>query len=206
MIIEILQVGVFQSNCYIIGDEKTGKGFIIDPGAESEKILSKCKELNLDIEYILLTHGHGDHIGAVVDVKTETGAKVCISRKDEYLIKGETKNLIPILRNIKLFDADMFIDAGDTIKVGTLEVKVLETPGHTPGGLSFKVGNNVFSGDSLFRGSVGRTDFEFGSMDQLVEGIRDSILTLPGDVVVYPGHGPSTTVESEKRFNPYVRE
>jgi len=206
MIIEMLQVGVFQSNCYIIGDEKTGKGLIIDPGAESEKILNKCREHNLDIEYILLTHGHGDHIGAVVDVKAETGAKVCISRKDEYLIKGETKRLIPILRNIKLFDADMFIDAGDTIKVGTLEVEVLDTPGHTPGGLSFKIGSNVFSGDALFRGSVGRTDFEFGSMDQLVEGIRANILTLPGDVVVYPGHGPSTTVEDEKRFNPYVRE
>lgn len=206
MIIEILQVGVFQSNCYIIGDEETGKGLIIDPGAEGEKIINKCKEKNLDIEYILLTHGHGDHIGAVVDVKAETGAKVCISRKDEYLIKGETKRLIPILRNIKLFDADMFIDAGDTIKVGTLEVRILDTPGHTPGGLSFKIGNNVFSGDALFRGSVGRTDFEFGSMDQLVEGIRANILTLPGDVVVYPGHGPSTTVEAEKRFNPYVRE
>lgn len=206
MIIEVLQVGVFQSNCYIIGDEKTGKGLIIDPGAESGKILSRCREHKLDIEYILLTHGHGDHIGAVVDVKAETGAKVCISRKDEYLIKGETKRLIPILRNIKLFDADMFIKEGDTIKAGTLEVEVLETPGHTPGGLSFKIGNNVFCGDSLFSGSVGRTDFEFGSMDQLIEGIRTKILTLPGDVVVYPGHGPSTTVEAEKRFNPYVRE
>lgn len=206
MTIEVLQVGVFQSNCYIIGDEETGKGLIIDPGADDEKILNKCRECNLDIEYILLTHGHGDHIGSVVDVKAGTGAKVCISRKDEYLIKGETKRLIPILRNIKLFDADMFIKEGDTIKVGTLEVKVLETPGHTPGGLSFKIGDNVFSGDSLFRGSVGRTDFELGSMDQLVEGIRSNILTLPGDTVVYPGHGPSTTVEAEKRFNPYVGE
>jgi glyoxylase-like metal-dependent hydrolase (beta-lactamase superfamily II) len=206
MIIEILQVGVFQSNCYIIGDEKTGKGIIIDPGAEGKAILDKCREHKLDIEYILLTHGHGDHIGAVADVKAETEAKVCISRKDEYLIKGETKRLIPILRNIKLFDADMFIKEGDIINVGGLEIEVLETPGHTPGGLSFKIGSNVFCGDSLFRGSVGRTDFQFGSMDQLVEGIRNNILTLPGDTVVYPGHGPSTTVEVEKRFNPYIKE
>ena len=205
MILEVLQTGVFQSNCYIVGDEKTGKGIIIDPGAESMKILDRCRELRLDIEYILLTHGHGDHIGAVVDVKEKTGARVCISRKDEYLIKGETKRLIPILRNIKLFDADMFIKEGDTINVGTLEISVLETPGHTPGGLSFKIGHNVFSGDSLFKGSVGRTDFQFGSISQLVEGIRTRILSLPGDTTVYPGHGPSTTVEAEKRFNPYIK-
>lgn len=204
MILEFLQVGVFQTNCYIICDEVTMEGAVIDPGGEPNKILEICKEKNITIKYIILTHGHGDHIAGVCQIKNETGAKILISKKDEYLINGGTKQLIPILGRINSFEGDLHIKDGDIIKIGGLDIKVLETPGHTPGGISLYVKDVVFSGDALFQGSVGRTDFEFGDFDALINSIREKLLVLPENTRVFPGHGGFTTVGNEKKFNPFV--
>lgn len=205
MIFEIYPAGVFQANCYIIADEDTRLGAVIDPGGDAAGILEECKRLNIDIKYILLTHGHGDHIGAVSKIKEETGAPILMNEKDKYLTEGETLNLIPILRNISLFDIDKAIVEGDVIELGNLKVEVLETPGHTPGSVSFKIGDMVITGDALFQGSVGRTDFPYGSHEQLIKSIKEKIIVMPEDTKIYPGHGPSTTVAAEKKYNPFLK-
>lgn len=205
MIFEVYPVGVFAANCYLIGCEKTKEGFIVDPGGDCEGILNLCKTLGIEkIKYILLTHGHGDHIGAVSDLRKETGAKVLISEKDKYLIEGETVNIIPILRNIKLFSADDYLKDGDVIEISDIKVEVLETPGHTPGGLSFKINNFVLTGDALFKGSVGRTDFPLSSHEDIIRGIKSKIMVLKDETIIYPGHGPSTTVGYERKYNPFL--
>lgn len=204
MIFEVYPAGIFQANCYIIGDNDTREGAVIDPGGEPNDILEECKRLGIDIKYILLTHGHGDHVAGVYKIKEETGAKILMHHEDKYLTDGATIDLIPILRNIRLFDADEFIKDGDRIKIGNIEVEVIETPGHTPGSVSFKIGDMVVTGDALFQGSVGRTDFPKGSHEQLINSIKEKIITLPDNTKVYPGHGPSTTVGDEKKYNPFL--
>lgn len=205
MILEIMPVGVFQTNCYIIGDEFTKDGAVIDPGGEPLKILKRCEELGLNIKYVILTHGHGDHIVGVSGIKEKTGAKIMINEKDEYLIMGATKELIPILRRIDSFEGDIHIKEGDIIEVGELKISVLETPGHTPGSISLAVEDVVFSGDALFERSIGRTDFEFGSFDDLIKGIKEKLFKLKDETKVYPGHGSPTLIGYEKKYNPYVR-
>lgn len=205
MILEMLPVGVFQTNCYVIGDEKAKIGAVIDPGGEADRILDICKKNELNIKYIILTHGHGDHIGAVTKIKAETGALVLLNEKDEYLVNGATKELIPILRNIDSFESDKHIKEGDEIEVGDLRLKVLETPGHTPGGISLAADGIVFSGDTLFHHSIGRTDFEQGSFDEIVKSIKEKLLVLPEGTKVYPGHGDTTFIGNEKKYNPFVR-
>jgi hydroxyacylglutathione hydrolase len=205
LIFEVFPAGVFQANCFIIGDKNTKDGAIIDPGGNVKGIMEEVKELGLNIKYIILTHGHGDHIAAVAGIKEETGAKILINQKDEYLVKGATLDLIPILRNMKLFEVDGYISEGDILKLGEMEVHVFETPGHTPGSVSLKIGDKIITGDAVFRGSIGRTDFEFGSQEQLIESIKDKILTLSDEVAIFPGHGPSTTVGAERKHNPFLK-
>lgn len=204
MILKIIPCGAYEANCYILGDENTNKAVIVDPGDDAEDILSVCKENNLEVQYILLTHGHADHIGAVKKLKEQLGCPVGINKKDEYLIKGAAKLVTPMLAGIELFDADMYLSQGDVLKVGELDIEVIETPGHTPGGVSFKIGDIVLTGDSLFRGSIGRCDFEFGDMNLLINMIKERLMCLDDKIRVYPGHGPSTTIERERIFNPYL--
>lgn len=204
MVFEVYPAGVYQANCYIIGDENTGEGTVVDPGGDPAGILEECKRNNIKVKYIILTHGHGDHIAAVYKIKKETHAKILMNRKDEYLTKGEAVHITPILKNMTLFDIDEYISDGDTIKVGNIDINVLETPGHTPGSVSLKIGDRVLTGDALFQGSVGRTDFAFSSHEQLIKSIKEKLMILPEDTKVYPGHGPSTTVGEEKRYNPYL--
>ena len=204
MIIEMYPAGMFQTNCYIVGDEGTREGIVIDPGADAQGILNLVKRHNLDVKYIILTHGHGDHIGAVVKLKAETGAKILMNRGDKYLTDGGTIELIPIMRNIELFEADEYIGDGDIISVGGLSFEVIETPGHTPGGISLKAENSVFTGDTLFQGSVGRSDFPGGSHDMLINSIKSKLMVLADDTRVYPGHGMGTTIGRERKYNPFL--
>lgn len=205
MIFEVYPAGVYQANCYIIGDETSKIGAVVDPGGDPEGILNECKRLQLNIKYIILTHGHLDHAAGVSDIKKSTNAKIYMNKKDEYLIKGKGAEITPILRNAKTFDVDVYISEGDLIAIGNLKAKVLETPGHSPGGISLLMDGIVLTGDALFKGSVGRCDFEFGSMEDLISAVKEKILILPDNTKVYPGHGPSTTVGAEKKFNPYLR-
>lgn len=206
MIFHVLPVGVFQANCYIIGDEDSKKGAIVDPGGDPDGILNLCNSLGLDIKYILLTHGHGDHIGGVFDLKEATGAQILMSSKDEYLVKGGNKTLMPILRNIKEFDIDEYIEENQTIKLGDIRISIIETPGHTPGGVTLKVDDILITGDTLFRGSIGRTDFELGSFEEIINSIKIKLLVFDDNIKVYPGHGPDTTIGDERRSNPFLNK
>ncbi|SEF92461.1 Glyoxylase, beta-lactamase superfamily II [Caloramator fervidus] len=206
MIFEVFTLGYFQANCYIVGDEKTKECAIIDPGGTPDKVLKRCEELGLCVKYILLTHGHGDHIAGVEKIKEKTDAKVLMSKEDEYLVNGGTQELLPIFRNIKPFIPDEFISEKDKVKIGSIEVEVIETPGHTPGSLTFKIGDILITGDTLFQGSIGRTDFPKGSYDDIINSIKNKLLIFEDNVKVFPGHGPSTTIGKEKRFNPFLNE
>lgn len=204
MIFKVYPAGIFQANCYIIGDENSSLGAVIDPGGDGSGILRECNNSGLNIKYIILTHGHGDHIGGVCDIKASTGAKILMHRRDEYLLKDGNRKLMPILRNLKLFEVDEYIEQNQVISLGELRISVIETPGHTPGGVTLKINNILFTGDTLFRGSIGRTDFEYGSFEEIVHSINNRLMIFEDDFIVYPGHGPSTTIGYERRFNPFI--
>jgi hydroxyacylglutathione hydrolase len=205
MILDRLELGSFASNCYLIGDETTHEGMIIDPGAQSGQIMKKVKEHGLDIKMIVLTHTHPDHIGAVRAVKEATKAQVMVHEDDVYGLEspspmpgspGTGQSIVP----------DRLLKGGDGLKVGKLSFLVLHTPGHSPGGICLYGENVLFSGDTLFQHSIGRSDFPGGSHTQLLSSIRTKLLILPDVTPVYPGHGPESTIGEEKRRNPFLRE
>lgn len=206
MILKVLTVGMMGVNCYIMGDETSGKGIVVDPGAEGNKIIEAIKNENLDIEYILITHGHFDHIGALDKIKEFTGAEVVIHEKGNEYLSNPNLNLSGAFAHRGFTKtADTFVSDGEIIQVGNLSFKVIHTPGHTMDGVNYYEEHHkvLFSGDNLFQSSIGRTDFPGGNFHLLKSGIKDKLLVLPEDVIVYPGHGGSTTIGSEKRENPY---
>ncbi|MDW7729013.1 MAG: MBL fold metallo-hydrolase [Bacillota bacterium] len=202
MQIESLTVSMFGTNCYIAFCIKTREAVVIDPGAEGKNIIDKIKNLQLEIKYILNTHGHIDHIGANGKIKAEFNAPVLISEKDLEIYNNPGYGLGLVLKKQPM--PDHFIAEGDSIKFGREELRVLETPGHSPGGVCFLSGKLLFSGDSLFAGSVGRTDLAGGSFDVLIKSINEKLITLPHDTIVYPGHGPATTIGAEAESNPFI--
>lgn len=203
MIYKRLSTGMLGSNCYIIGDN--GVGVIIDPGADTAEIMTAVEETGLKIEYILLTHAHIDHICSMDSVREKTGAKVAVHRLDAGALADTWKNVSKLMGlNVTFKDADLILEDGNRISVGGLELEIIHTPGHTPGCICIKAGNTIFTGDTLFRMSVGRTDFTNGSQEDLIDSIKNKLFTLDEEMTIYPGHGTTSTIGYEKMHNPYV--
>lgn len=205
MILERLVVGPFASNCYIVGSEITSEGMIIDPGDEAGEILNKVKDFQLDIKSIVLTHGHIDHIGAVKEVSEATGAEICVHTDDAQSLKGWRVGSILGSSYPAPPPPDRLLKGGDSIDIGDLHFLALHTPGHTPGGICLLGEGVVFTGDTLFNYGVGRTDLIGGSHNQLLNSLHTKLMVLPDDTIVYPGHGPETTIGAERRTNPFLR-
>ena len=197
MLIKTLPVGQLETNCYVVTDERSLLCAVIDPGDESNTILDYLEDNRLRCEAILLTHGHYDHVGAVAAVAEETGATVYMCRRDDL---GGRDPRMPLT----LPAGGEYIDEGDAIELGALRFEVLATPGHTPGGLSFRCGEALFTGDTLFRGSCGRTDLPGGDMDEQLRSLK-KLCALPGDYEVYPGHMDPSTLDRERALNYYCR-
>lgn len=197
------------TNCYIIVDDITKEAMVIDPASSAEKIIEMLKILEAKLKYIYLTHCHGDHTGAVVDLQNKYGAKVLIHRTESENLRNPeiTLNYYIGIPDIKL-EEDSRIDDGDLIHIGEIEFKVIHTPGHTNGGTSLYCEKEkmLFSGDTLFRGTWGRTDLPTGSLVNIMSSITDKLLVLPSDTIVYPGHGKSTMIREEKPIYLELRE
>lgn len=206
LIFEGFSVGAWESNCYIVGCSETKEGAVVDPGADGRKILNRVKKLGLTINKIILTHGHPDHLSALAEVQQATGAKVMIHALDAEMLVDARRNLSFYMgESLELKPADVLLKDGDTIQVGNITLEVLHTPGHTPGGICLKCAPDiVITGDTLFAGSVGRTDFPGGSHSKLIAGIKEKLLNFPPGTKVYPGHGPASTIGAEKRSNPFL--
>lgn len=203
MILKKLVVGSFASNCYIVGSESTKEGIIIDAGADTRQILKIVNDLGLNIRFIVLTHGHPDHIGAVKGVKEATGAEVAIHADDARSLRRLSLSTIYNLSSPP--PPDRLLKDGDSIDVGDLHFSVLHTPGHSPGGICLLGHGVVFSGDTLFNNSIGRTGFPSSSHHQLMDSIYTKLMVLPDNTIVCPGHGPDTTIGTERRNNPFLR-
>ncbi|NYT00265.1 MAG: MBL fold metallo-hydrolase [Methanocellales archaeon] len=204
--VETLVVGPLFSNCFIVWDEKAKQGVIIDPGDDADVILKTIKNLGIEIKYILVTHGHFDHVGAVAPLKKELKVDFLAHKEDFFFIEDSEKSANRWGVDIeKAPTPDKYIEDGDKIRVGSFDLGVLHTPGHSPGGVSFVNDSMVFCGDTLFQGNIGRTDFRKGSFEELAKSIRTQLYTLPDDTIVYTGHGPFTTIGDEKKYNAFVR-
>ena len=193
-------------NCYFVVDESTNKAIVIDPGENGKKLNKKIDDNNLEVVAICLTHCHFDHIGAVAEVKAHTNAPVFICSGDEKIAENPVYNLSSRFTEPITIEYDRVLQDGEKFAFGNLEFETIITPGHTPGCgcFYFEREGVLFSGDTLFQESVGRTDFPTGSMSQIIHSIREKLLILPPAVRVYPGHGMTTSIGEEKMYNPYA--
>ena len=200
MKVSVMQVGPIGTNCYFLQDEESGLLAIIDPGDDWERILQQVKKAEGEVKYILLTHGHYDHTTAVPDlVKALPGVQVYIHQADA---NGAGSQLFPLAAQVK--DLNNY-DEGDTLTLGSLTIEVLHTPGHSKGSVTLKVGDVLFTGDTLFCGSCGRTDLRGGSYEEIMESLK-RLGELEGDFHVCPGHDRTSTLERERKYNPFLRE
>jgi len=205
VIIKSLTVGPIMANCYILGCEKTGAAIVVDPGDDVDKILLILAEAKLKVKYIINTHGHFDHVGGNMKLKETTGADILIHADDAPMLNHLQEAAASFgLSSDNSPAPDRLLKDGDSISCGSIMLEVLHTPGHSPGGISLFTQNAVFVGDTLFAGSIGRTDLPGGNFDILKSSIHNKLFVLPDDVTVYPGHMGTTTIGREKRYNPFV--
>lgn len=205
---EVIRIpaGIYAANCYLIYDNDTKEGIVVDPGGDEDDIIYKIDDCGIDIKYIVLTHAHADHIAGVKGLKDYTKAPVAVHKDDELLLKDGRENLSSLMAmgTVELLP-DILLEESDTIEFGSLVAEIIHTPGHTPGGVSLKIADSIFTGDTLFAGSIGRTDFKYGSYDDIIHSIKTKLVVLPDDTKVYPGHGPSSTIKNEKETNPFIK-
>ena len=207
MIIKTLAVGPIQANCYILGCEETLEAAVIDPGDESDRILNALAEASLIAKFIINTHGHFDHVSANKRLKEVTGAPILIHSLDAPMLNQLSSSAAAWgLAAENSPKPDRELNDGDKVTFGNTTLKVIHTPGHTPGGISLHTPDLVFVGDTLFAGFIGRTDFPGGSFEVLKESIRNKLFLLDDHVKVFAGHGPPTNIGEERRSNPFVGE
>jgi len=205
LLLKSLEVGPLAVNCFLLACEKTGEGVVVDPGDNVPGILKLASDNGIKITQILASHGHFDHIGKARTLAQETGAPFAVHDGDRVMVE----NLQEIARYYGLEtdpapDIDRLLAAGEAITFGEVSLGIRHTPGHSPGNVTFTWPGNAIVGDTVFAGSIGRTDFEGGDLDRLLESIRTEIFTLGDDTQLYPGHGPATTVERERTTNPFL--
>ncbi len=208
LIIKGIVVGVFGENCWIVGSRRTGEAIVIDPGDQPAEIMALARDMGVSIKLIANTHAHLDHIMGVGAVKAETGARFLLHREElpvAHAVPGRGQVFLghPVDPPP---DPDAFLEDGDEVEVAGVQLRVIHTPGHTPGSVSFFADGMLFSGDTLFRGSIGRTDLPGGSYEQEMASIVDRLLSLPDETTVLPGHMEETTIGFERQTNPFIRE
>jgi len=207
MIHEIIPVGPLQCNCSVIGDESTREGLVIDPGDDIEDVLTLVRKHNLQVKQIVITHAHIDHVGGAMKLRAATGAAILLNQNDYALLKmlDAQAAWIGVAPPGKV-EIDHSVAQADSIKTGSLSADVIHTPGHTEGSicLYFPAEKKLIAGDTLFAGSIGRTDLPGGSFEKIIRSLHDKVLELPDDTVVIPGHGPLTTISRERHSNPFL--
>ena len=205
MVLIRLIVGPLQANCFILADEKTKDSVVIDPGDDAENILKIIRAKGFRVKYIVNTHGHFDHVGANKAIKDATGAELLIHEGDAHVLASAPQHsrafgMIPMSSP----PADRYLKHGDVITAGEISLKVLHTPGHSPGGICLLEAGMVFTGDALFAGSIGRTDLPGGDLSTLLRSIKTNLMTLPDDTKIFCGHGPASTIGNERQENPFL--
>lgn len=200
MIIKAIPAGIYDANCYIVMDEKTKDTVVLDPGGDGEMLERAIKDMGANVKGILLTHGHMDHVGGVEYLSDKLNVPFYISKIDEEYMEKDNY-VFGSIRN-----ANGYLEDGNDLSFGSLNIKVIATPGHTKGGLCFLIEDKLFTGDTLFQGSIGRTDFIGGSFPEIINSIKTKLLPLGDEIEVYPGHGPKSSIGYEKGYNMYLND
>ena len=206
MIIKNIVVGPLEVNCYILGCEDTKEAAIIDPGDNADEIISNIEKEGLNPKFIINTHAHFDHIGGVKVIQDHFKIDFILHEGDLFLVENASEQATAFgLKPISKPEVNKNVTNGEKVILGNKFITVIHTPGHSPGGVCYYSGNNVFVGDTLFTGSIGRTDLPGGSYDTLINSIKENLFPLGDSTIVYPGHGPSTTIGNEKEHNPFLK-